>query len=110
MEPHILQAANLFITTLDFVFRILVLLVIPALVVLVRQLMSLRREQVLLEQRASSLERALDRMPGEEGLHQLSLSVAALEGEAKAMREIMERIERVVGRHEEYLLSVGGGR
>ncbi len=102
------QAVGLIVTILDFVFRVLVLAVIPALVVLVRQLMALRRGMDLLEQRTRTIEKTLDDMPGERGLHQLSLSVVALEGEAKAMREVMERMERIVSRHEDYLLNAGG--
>lgn len=98
------------VTVLDLIFRILVLLVIPALVVLVKQIFALRQAQALLDQRTCALEKSIQAMPGEKGIHDLSISIADLNGEFKSLRESMNNLGAIVARHEDFLWNRGGGR
>lgn len=102
---------------------------LPALVLLVQVLMawimwSLRQSFVSkkdcegcrekLEARVSKNEQALHGLPDNEALHDLALSVTELAGDLRTMGErisgvakSMERVEKVMARHEDYLLHNG---
>jgi hypothetical protein len=102
-----LQAADFFIKLFDLIFRILVLLVIPALVVLIRQIFKMRTDQKVLEQRTCALEGQVAAMPGDKSMHDLALTLERLNGTVGGMGKVMERLEKVVDRHEEYLQQRG---
>ena len=62
--------------------------------------------------RLTGMEAALRQMPAREDLHRMEVSVTAMAGELKTVsahlsgqRDIMTRLEAVVGRHEDHLLK-----
>jgi hypothetical protein len=64
------------------------------------------------DSRLQSLEEKLAAMPGKEDLHQLHLDIARISGAISRMEavtegnaKIMERLERIVSRHEDHLLN-----
>ena len=101
------QAADFFIKLFDLIFRILVLSVIPALLILIRQIFKMRISHQVLEQRTCTLEERMQAMPGEKSIHDLALTLERLNGTVGGMGQVMERLERVVDRHEEYLQNRG---
>lgn len=67
-----------------------------------------------LERRTSELERSVSAMPDREDLHTLHISVTQMTGEIGKMsaviggqKDIMARLETIVSRHEDHLLSEG---
>lgn len=65
--------------------------------------------------RMQRLDQSLQVIPSKDDMHAVQISLEALRGEFKAMRaemggtkDIMERLETVVTRHEDYLLKNGG--
>jgi uncharacterized coiled-coil protein SlyX len=67
-----------------------------------------------LEARVSKNEQALHGLPNNEALHELAISVTELAGDLRTMGErisgvdrSLERVENVIGRHEDYLLHNG---
>ena len=70
-----------------------------------------------LETRLASVEQTLRAMPGKDDLHQVTLALADIRGDLKAMsaemsstNKIMARLEQIVGRHDEHLSSGGSKR
>jgi len=68
-----------------------------------------------LERRVMRSEDTLERMPGTGMVHNLALAIERLSGDVqtlgqqtKGLTDLVERVERVVARHEEHLLH--GGR
>lgn len=62
--------------------------------------------------RLASVEAAIRTMPAREDLHRMEVSVTAMAGEMKTVaaiirghRDLMERMEAVVARHEDHLLT-----
>jgi hypothetical protein len=98
------QEASTLIAALEWIWRILTVLVIPALYVLVKQIFALRQTTALLEHRTCALEEQIKLSPGNE----LTVSLTELKGEFKALREAMTGLTSMVGRHEEYLWKNGG--
>lgn len=65
--------------------------------------------------RMQRLEQSLTVIPSKDDMHAVQIAVEAMRGELKAMRaemggtkDIMERLETVVTRHEDHLLKTGG--
>lgn len=65
-----------------------------------------------LDQRLSSVEQSQRVLPSKDDMHELELAMERLKGEMKTMSQvmagqsaIMERMEAIVGRHEEHLLK-----
>jgi hypothetical protein len=90
---------------LEWIWRILTTLVIPLVFITVKQIFALRQKAALLEQRTCALEEQVRQSPGNE----LTVSLEALKGEFKALREAMTGLTAMVGRHEDYLWKQGGG-
>lgn len=64
-----------------------------------------------LESRMSAVETSLKAMPGKDELHQVSISLADMRGDIRAMgasvdgqRQILSRLESVVSRQEDHLM------
>lgn len=64
------------------------------------------------QDKIARLEQTVAGMPGKEDLHQLQLTMTEMSGDLRTMsammsgsREIMERLETIVSRHEEHLLE-----
>lgn len=67
-----------------------------------------------LDGRLSAVEVSLKAMPGKDELHQVSMSLADMRGDIRAMgasvdgqRQILSRLETVVSRQEDHLLRAG---
>lgn len=93
----------------DLILRVVQWLVLPGLLWLVRSIMMLRRDIIELKARIDRLEEYRSTAPGETALHKLETAITAQGGDLKAIREAVSRLEQVVTRHEDYLLT-GGGR
>lgn len=64
------------------------------------------------ESRIVAIETALRAMPSREDLHRIEISVAAMAGDLKVatallsgQKDVMQRVEAVVARHEDHLLT-----
>lgn len=67
-----------------------------------------------LKSRVSDLERTIGVMPGSNDMHALTLALSEMRGELREIRavmggnqKIMERVETIVARHEDHLLTKG---
>lgn len=79
-----------------------------------KELTELQSDVTDLDKRLSQVERDLTSMPGTSELNQLTLALAEIRGDLKAMNavmkgqgQIMERIELSVSRHEDHLRTHG---
>ena len=102
-----LQAADFFIKLFDLIFRILVISVIPILGFVIREIIKLRTDQKLLEQKTCTLQEKLDALPGEESRKELAVTLERLNGTVNGMGAVLQRLEKVVDRHEDYLQQRG---
>jgi hypothetical protein len=100
--------------TLDIILRLIQVVVLPIVGYLIKLLLDLRKESTALEKRISQIEACLTSVPSGAALHELALSITGLRGDLKVVTEkidglgqVVSRVERVVGRHEEYLLNGG---
>jgi hypothetical protein len=98
------QDPSTLIAALEWIWRILTILVLPPIFILVKQIFTIRQATALLEQRTCALEEQIKLSPGNE----LTVSLTELKGEFKALRETMAGLTAMVGRHEEYLWKHGG--
>ena len=69
------------------------------------------------ELRINALEQRHGAIPTKDDMHAVSMALEGIKGEMKAIRaemkgntDIMERLENIVGRHENHLLEGGGRR
>jgi hypothetical protein len=60
-----------------------------------------------LDQRVTSMEQSMRAMPAKDDVHALQLSMTELRGDVVLLREIIARLENVLGRHEDHLLDGG---
>lgn len=95
---------------LDLIFRFIQIAVLPLVGFLLKRIYDL-------EKRLSKAETCLDKVPSEDALHELALSIRAFGGDLKVVVEkidglgrIVDRVDRVVSRHEDYLLNGKGGK
>lgn len=107
VEAHSLDLVFKF---LEWSLRVLTVLVIPVSYKAIRLFFQILRNQDLLDQRVCVLEKSLEKLPGEKEVNLLSVAIAELRGEVSTIGRVMERMERVVARHEDYLMSGGGKR
>ena len=101
--------------TLDIILRIVQVFVLPIVGYLIKQLLDLRSDSAALEKRISKVETCLASVPSGAELHELALSITGLRGDLRVTTEKIDgldkvvcRVERVVSRHEDYLLNGGG--
>jgi hypothetical protein len=87
----------------QFAFQVLVLLVIPIALVLVRQILSLRRRTENLEGKTLTLADKIASLPDDNDLHSLTLTISNLNGEILRLGEVTTSLRNVVDRHEDYL-------
>ena len=102
------------IAALEVLLRIFQVLVVPGLGVLVSVLLAQRKKITELEQRLTRAEVCLASVPSEKVMHELDLSIRDFGGnlhvaveKIEGLRGIVERVERVVSRHEDFLLNGG---
>ncbi len=100
--------------TFDILVRILQVVVLPVLGILIKLLMDQRKQISSLEGRMTEAEVCLKNAPTEKTLHELALNLRAFAGDLhvtvekiEGMGRIVDRLERVVTRHEEFLLNGG---
>lgn len=101
--------------TADIVLRLLQILVLPAMIWVLRSFTLINRELTILRERLSKAEARLDDTPNSKSVHELALSVERMSGNLKALGErmggmdrIVDRVEKVLNRHEDFLLNGGG--
>lgn len=98
----------------DIILRIAQVVVLPFAAFLGKILFEQRRQMAQLERRITKAEACLENVPSEKVLHELALTLRAFGGDLKVAGEkieglgrIVERVERVVARHEDFLLNGG---
>ncbi len=101
--------------TINLILRCLQVLVIPVAIWVWRRFASLDAEITGLRERLSTAEARLKDAPSTKSLHELSLSVERMSGNLKALGErmggmdrVVERMDRILSRQEEFLLNNGG--
>jgi len=110
---------------LDILLRILQVVVIPIVVVLVKLIRDQRKDQredqeanakahAAFDKRLTTAEACLKNVPSEEALHDLALTIRSFGGDLRVavekiegMGRIVGRLEKVVTRHEDYMLNGG---
>lgn len=109
---------------IDTVLRFLQVIVVPLLVLGIREFRSLRQAQRRQSERTQKLEanilrheEKLAELPDKSAMHDLSLAMTTIQGDLKAMNEkigglktVVEKLDRVLDRQEEYLLHCGGNK
>lgn len=111
--------------TLDLILRILQVVVIPIVGLLGKLILDLRKEQQKdqtanskdhtdFEKRLSDAEACLRLVPSEKAIHDLALTIQDFGGDLRVAVEKIEgvdrlvgRLERIVTRHEDYMLNGG---
>jgi len=101
---------------LDIILRIIQIVLLPLVAFVVKILLDQRKQLNSLDRRITTAESCLEQVPSEKVLHELSLTIRDFGGDLQVavekiegLRNIVDRVERVVARHEEYLLH-GGNR
>lgn len=107
---------------IDTGLRVLQIIVIPLLALGIREFRALRRTQRKQNECLQRLESKVARhdekfadLPDQGAMHELAIGMAEIQGDLKAMNEkigglkvVVEKVDRVLDRQEEYLLSCGG--
>ena len=111
--------------TLDLILRILQVVVLPIVGVLIKLILAQRKEQrkdqeantkahAAFDVRLTTTEACLKNVPSEEALHDLALTIRGFGGDLRVavekiegMGRIVGRLEKVVTRHEDYMLNGG---
>jgi len=107
--------------TLDLILRIVQVVVIPVVGVLIKLLLDQRKDQrqqtktlAGFDKRLTTAEACLRNVPSEKTLHELALTIQNFGGDLhvavekiEGMGRIVDRLERVVTRHEDFLLNGG---
>lgn len=103
--------------TIEFILRILQVLVLPFGAWVVRQIFALRGDLKDLDGRVCRNEERLDDLPDNKALHDLALSIEALRGDVRAvhakiggLEAVIGKLDRILERQEEYLLHGGADR
>lgn len=99
---------------MDLAIRILQILIVPAAVWVWRSVARLDAEIAALRTRLSVAEGEIAKVPTAGALHELNLSVERMSGNVKALGErlsgvdrVVERMDRMLSRQENYLLNGG---
>jgi len=103
------------IETLNLILRVVQILVIPLAGLFIRQIMALRKELETLRVKVTENEAKLCNMPDSSALHSIALSLERLRGEVGSlgaemggMKDVLQKVDRIVERQENYLLNNGG--
>jgi hypothetical protein len=101
--------------TIDFILRIVQVVVLPILAFLIKLLLDQRKQLYSLDCRLTKAESRLQTVPSEKAMHELALTIRSFGGDLHVAVEriegvgrIVDRLERVVTRHEDFLLNNGG--
>jgi hypothetical protein len=99
---------------IDLVLRIVQVVVLPILGILLKLLLDQRKQASDLDKRLTTAEACLKNVPSEKTLHELALNIRSFGGDLHVAVEkiegvgrIVDRLERVVTRHEDFLLKGG---
>lgn len=100
---------------IDFILRIIQVVVLPILLFLIKLFIDLRKQLSSFDTRLTKAETCLQNVPSEKALHELALAIHNFGGnlhvaveKIEGVGRIVERLERVVARHEDFLLNNGG--
>ncbi|OIQ51027.1 hypothetical protein BerOc1_02972 [Pseudodesulfovibrio hydrargyri] len=99
---------------IDLALRIVQVVVLPIVGMLLKLLLDQRRQLAELDRRITTAEACLKNVPSEEALHDLALTIRGFGGDLRVavekiegMGRIVGRLEKVVTRHEDYMLNGG---
>ena len=100
--------------TLGMILRVVQILVVPLAGLFVRQIMALRRDLEGLRVKVTENEARLCNHPDNNALHEIALSVERLSGDVRGMgkeisglKDLVEKVDRIVERQEDHLLNGG---
>lgn len=100
---------------LDILLRIVQVVVLPIVGVLLKLLLDQRKQLAKLDARLTQAEACLQTVPSEKVLHELDLTIREVGGDLHVAVEkisglaaIVDRVELMVSRHEDFLLNNGG--
>ncbi|WP_027178210.1 DUF2730 family protein [Maridesulfovibrio bastinii] len=103
------------IETLNLILKVVQILVIPLAGLFIRQIMALRKEVEALKVKVTENEAKLCNMPDSTALHSIAISLERLRGdvvglgaEMGGMKDVLQKVDRIVERQENYLLNNGG--
>jgi hypothetical protein len=99
---------------IDLALRIVQVVVLPIIGILLKLLLDQRSQLSELDRRITTAEACLKNVPSEEALHDLALTIRGFGGDLRVavekiegMGRIVGRLEKVVTRHEDYMLNGG---
>jgi len=99
---------------IDLALRIIQVVVLPICGVLLKLLLDQRKQVASLDSRITKAEACLENAPTEKTLHELALTIRSFGGDLhvavekiEGMGRIVDRLEKVVTRHEDFLLHGG---
>ena len=100
---------------LEFILRILQILVIPVLGWLIKVLWNLRKDVLVITQRVKKNEELLECAPNHDAIHGLALAIEGLRGDVRTVNEkvggmanLVNKLDSIIERQESYLLNNGG--
>ncbi|MEG6550326.1 DUF2730 family protein [Desulfocurvibacter africanus] len=103
--------------TIEFVLRVVQILVLPFGVWVVREILYLRQGLGALEGRVYRNEERLDELPDDKAVHQLALGIEALRGDVRelhakigGLETVISKLDRILERQETFLLHGGADR
>lgn len=103
------------IETLNLILKVVQILVVPLAGLFVRQIMSLRKEVESLRVKVTENEAKLCNMPDSNALHDIALALERLRGdmvglgaEMGGVKDVLQKVDRIVERQETFLLNNGG--
>ena len=105
---------TLLLRVLQVILIILQVILIPAAGWLIKAYIASRKEIADLNNRITKNEERLEKLPGSGDWHDLALSIESMRGDLKAVvskvdgvEKVMDRMDGVLSRQEEYLLNCG---
>ena len=103
--------------TIEFILRVVQVLVLPYGIWVVVQIFGLRGDLTKLEGRVCRNEQRLEELPDNNALHNLALGIEALRGDLRAvhtkiggLEQVISKLDRILERQEQYLLKGGADR
>ena len=99
----------------NLILKVVQILIIPLAGLFIRQMMAMRKEIEALKVKVTENEAKLCNMPDSTALHNIAISLERLRGdvvglgaEMGGMKDVLQKVDRIVERQENYLLNNGG--
>jgi ABC-type phosphate transport system auxiliary subunit len=100
--------------TLSIILKVVQILIVPLAGLFIKQIMALRKDLEGLRVKVTENEARLCNHPDNNALHEIALSVERLSGDVRGMgkeigglKNLIEKVDRIVERQEDHLLNGG---